>query len=229
MRKAPWFASEQYSDLLTNNYKNFFSKFTNKINVKLQDSENWYSSHVSPVDNFFNFYYLNSNGLNFKDVRWVSLNALEQKFNKMFSTSSTQQRIIANWRQLKFSREAWRCKLLAARHQNTLYRRFVGEEGYVWSIERNAKDLLPGWAMVTPFSARTRHTAIGKTDIGLMGVFLAINASIVSSANFLVTFRYLSTLNNRKMSAAGERAELQPMWAWRAVGRAFESSKVRKL
>ena len=202
MRKAPWFASEQYADLLTNNYKNFFSKFTNKINLKLQDSENWYSSHVSPVDNFFNFYYLNSNGLNFKDVRWVSLNALEQKFNKMFSTSSTQQRIIANWRQLKFSREAWRCKLLAARHQNTLYRRFVGEEGYVWSIERNAKDLLPGWAMVTPFSARTRHTAIGKTDIGLMGVFLAINASIVSSANFLVTFRYLSTLNNRKMRDA---------------------------
>jgi heme/copper-type cytochrome/quinol oxidase subunit 1 len=202
MRKAPWFASEQYADLLTNNYKNFFSKFTNKINLKLQDSENWYSSHVSPVDNFFNFYYLNSNNVNFKDVRWVSLNALEQKFNKMFSTTSTQQRIIANWRQLKFSREAWRCKLLAARHQNTLYRRFVGEEGYVWSIERNAKDLLPGWAMVTPFSARTRHTAIGKTDIGLMGVFLAINASIVSSANFLVTFRYLSTLNNRKMRDA---------------------------
>ena len=40
MRKAPWFASEQYADLLTNNYKNFFSKFTNKINLKLQDSEN---------------------------------------------------------------------------------------------------------------------------------------------------------------------------------------------
>lgn len=202
MRKAPWFASEQYADLLASNYKNFYSKFTNKINLKLHDSENWYSSHVAPVDNFFNFYYLNSNNLNFKDVRWVSLNALEQKFNKMFATSSTQQRIIANWRQLKFSREAWRCKLLAARHQNTLYRRFVGEEGYVWSIERNAKDLLPGWAMVTPFSARTRHTAIGKTDIGLMGVFLAINASIVSSANFLVTFRYLSTLNNRKMRDA---------------------------
>ena len=32
--------------------------------------------------------------------------------------------------------------------------------------------------MVTPFSARTRFTAIGKVDLGLMGVFLAINASI---------------------------------------------------
>jgi len=69
MRKAPWFASEQYSDLLSANYKNFFSKFTNKINLKLQDSENWYSSHIAPVDNFFNFYYLNSTNLNLKDVR----------------------------------------------------------------------------------------------------------------------------------------------------------------
>jgi len=72
----------------------------------------------------------------------------------------------------------------------------------MYSVERNAKDLLPGWAMVTPFSARTRFTAVGKTDIGLMGVWIAINASIVSSANFLVTYKYLSTLNNRKMRDA---------------------------
>jgi heme/copper-type cytochrome/quinol oxidase subunit 1 len=89
-----------------------------------------------------------------------------------------------------------------SRHQNTLYRRFISEENLIYSIERNTKDLLPGWAMVTPFSARTRHTAVGKTDVGLMGVFLALNASIVSSANFLVTYRYLSTLNNRKMRDA---------------------------
>jgi heme/copper-type cytochrome/quinol oxidase subunit 1 len=120
----------------------------------------------------------------------------------MFTSSSTQQRILANWRQLKFTREAWRCKLLVARHQNTLYRRFTSEESLVYSIERNAKDLLPGWAMITPFSSRTRFTAIGRIDVGLMGVFFAINASIVSSANFLVTYRYLSTLNNRKMRDA---------------------------
>lgn len=56
--------------------------------------------------------------------------------------------------------------------------------------------------MITPFSSRTRFTTIGRIDIGLMGVYLAINASIVSSANFLVTYRYLSTLNNRKMRDA---------------------------
>lgn len=56
--------------------------------------------------------------------------------------------------------------------------------------------------MITPFSARTRYTAIGKTDIGLMGVLIVLNASIISSVNFLVTYRYLSTLNNRKMRDA---------------------------
>ena len=113
-----------------------------------------------------------------------------------------QQRIYANWRQLKFTREAWRCKLLSARHQKTLFRRYINEDGVFWSIERNAKDLLPGWAMITPFSSRTRFTAIGKVDIGLMGILLVLNSSIISGANFLVTYRYLSTLNNRKMRDA---------------------------
>jgi heme/copper-type cytochrome/quinol oxidase subunit 1 len=56
--------------------------------------------------------------------------------------------------------------------------------------------------MITPFSSRTRFTAVGKTDIGLMGVFLVLNSSIISAANFIVTYRYLSTLNNRKMRDA---------------------------
>ena len=56
--------------------------------------------------------------------------------------------------------------------------------------------------MITPFSARTRFTAIGKVDLGLMGVFLVLNSSIVASSNLLITYRYLSTLNNRKMRDA---------------------------
>jgi len=202
IRKAPWFFSDKFTELLKNNLNNFNMKFTTQMNLKLATVDNWYSSHVNPVDNNLNLFYLLKKNEGFVNLRWVALNSLDQKFYKMFESSSTQQRILANWRQLKFTREAWRCKLLAARHQNTLYRRFSGEEGLIYSIERNAKDLLPGWAMVTPFSARTRFTAIGKTDIGLMGVFIAINASIVSSANFLVTYRYLSTLNNRKMRDA---------------------------
>jgi hypothetical protein len=202
IRKAPWFFSDQFTDLLKTNYNSFYTKFTNKLNLKLSDVDNWYSSHVNPTDSYFNLFFFFKKNEGFVNLRWVSINSLDQKFYKMFNSSSTQQRILANWRNLKFSREAWRCKLLVSRHQNTLYRRFFSEENLVYSIERNTKDLLPGWAMVTPFSARTRFTAVGKTDIGLMGVFLALNASIVSSANFLVTYRYLSTLNNRKMRDA---------------------------
>lgn len=177
----------------------------------------YHSTNANPTSAFYNFFFsldrrttLSSdqhevlekivplNG----EIRWVAANAMTQKFYKMFATTSMQQRIYSNWRQLKFTREAWRCKLLAARHQNTLYRRYLNEDSVVWAVERNAKDVLPGWAMITPFSARTRFTAIGKVDIGLMGVFLVLNSSIVSSANFLVTYRYLSTLNNRKMRDA---------------------------
>ena len=202
IRKAPWFYSDQYNDLIKNAFNNYNSHFVSKLTLQLAEVDNWYSAHVTPMDNFFNIFSLLENNNGFMNSRWVSLPSLNQKFAKMFSSTSTQQRVLANWRDLKFTREAWRCKLLAARHQNTLYRRFTGEEGLVWSIERNAKDLLPGWAMITPFSARTRFTAIGKTDIGLMGVLIVLNASIVSSANFLVTYRYLSTPNNRKMRDA---------------------------
>ena len=56
--------------------------------------------------------------------------------------------------------------------------------------------------MITPFSSRLRYTNVGKVDIGLMGVLLVLNSSIISGANFLLTYRYLSTLNNRKMRDA---------------------------
>jgi hypothetical protein len=40
IKKAPWFTSEQYSELLIANYKSYFSKFTDRINLKLQDVDN---------------------------------------------------------------------------------------------------------------------------------------------------------------------------------------------
>jgi len=202
IRKPSWVFSDQYVELLKNSYRGYFSTFTGKYNLRLFGVEGWYSAHVNPLNSTFNHYYLLSTNVAYANTRWLSLVGFDQKFYRMFTSSSTQQRILANWSQLKFTREAWRCKLLSARHQNTLYRRFSSEESLVYSIERNAKDLLPGWAMITPFSSRVRYTAIGRIDVGLMGVFLAINASIVSSANFLVTYRYISTLNNRKMRDA---------------------------
>ena len=217
IRKSSWYTSEDFTRLLQSNVASHLLYFTSefKNNPSLTQLANLNSdldstfqlnapasTNVSFTGGFYNFFILSSSSNSYLNSRWVSVNALDQKYYRMFATASMQQRIHANWRQLKFTREAWRCKLLAARHQNTLYKRYLSEDSVVWAVERNAKDVLPGWAMITPFSARARFTAIGKVDLGLMGVFLVLNSSIVSSANFLVTYRYLSTLNNRKMRDA---------------------------
>jgi sulfite reductase alpha subunit-like flavoprotein len=82
VRKSSWIFSDQYQELLKNNYSNYFSNFTSQINLKLSDVDNWYSSHISPMDNYFNFYYT-MNSLNFyKDSRWMSFNSMDQKFTK---------------------------------------------------------------------------------------------------------------------------------------------------
>lgn len=198
LRKPAWFFSDTFKETFDLVFQNYSSLY-----VDIIDSEMFHSRSTSaPTNGFLNFFYTLSDSTNFMNQRWLSVSSLDQKFYRMYSASSLQQRIYGNWRQLKFTREAWRCRLLSARHQKTLYRRYVIEDDLFWAVERNAKDVLPGWAMITPFSARTRFTAIGKVDIGLMGVFLVLNSSIVSSANFLVTYRYLSTLNNRKMRDA---------------------------
>jgi len=198
IRKSSWFFSSTFLELFNSNLSNYLNFFSSKTN----ETPEHFTSYVNSTDGFYNFFHILSTQTKFINNRWLSINSMDQKFYRMFTTSSMQQRIYSNWRQLKFTREAWRCKLLAARHQKTMYRRYINEDSIFWAIERNAKDVLPGWAMITPFSARTRFTAVGKVDIGLMGVFLVLNSSIVSSANFLVTYRYLSTLNNRKMRDA---------------------------
>lgn len=198
---TPWFYSDKYIDLLNANVENFFEA-ANSHNNQLLEAKVWTPYVFCASDGFYNFFFELSGNSIFLNAQYLSSTNFQQKFYKMFHTNSIQQRILGNWRQLKFTREAWRCKLLSARHQKTLFRRFAHEDGVFWSIERNAKDLLPGWAMITPFSSRTRFTAVGKTDIGLMGVLLVLNSSIISAANFLVTYRYLSTLNNRKMRDA---------------------------
>lgn len=201
VRRAPWFCSPTFYDLWKENFGNYMHRIIHTEDFPITELRSRPTS-IANNASFYNFFYLLSNSNGFINNRFLSLNSLDQKFYRMFMSSTMQQRIYTNWRNLKYSREAWRCRLLASRHQKTLYRRFAKEESLVWSVEKNAKDVLPGWAMITPFSARTRYTAIGKVDLGLMGVFLVLNSSLVSSANFLVTYRYLSTLNNRKMRDA---------------------------
>jgi heme/copper-type cytochrome/quinol oxidase subunit 1 len=197
LRQSPWFLSSSYFEAIMD----YFNMHTIDVSANISANPKPLSK-INSLDAFTNFFYVLSADNSFLNKRWLAVNVVDQKLYKFYQTSSLQQRIYGNWRQLKFTREAWRCKLLMSRHQKTLFKRYVNEDGVFWSIERNAKDLLPGWAMITPFSSRTRFTAIGKTDIGLMGVLLVLNSSIISAANFIVTYRYLSTLNNRKMRDA---------------------------
>jgi heme/copper-type cytochrome/quinol oxidase subunit 1 len=202
LKPTPWFFSNNAKDLFVLNFTDFFENFSNKLSDNNIELRKFSLNKFAPTNSFYNFFASFIDNKSYVNNNWINLENLNFKFSKMFNSNSMQQRIYSNWRQLKFTREAWRCKLLTARHQKTLYRRYLNEDGVFWSIERNAKDLIPGWAMITPFSSRTRFTAIGKTDIGLLAVLLVLNSSIVSAANFLVTYRYLSTLNNRKMRDA---------------------------
>jgi len=200
-------------------FYNFMSKLYSQfpVNRKLWDNEfhtvrenslqNRYPSELGAMDDHLRWEYVDGWHAEYLkhsvvSMRWVAVSAVQRKFHNMFITQSYQQRISSNWRELQFTREAWRCRLLATRNQKSLYKRWGTNKDRVVLVDRLATDLLPGWAMITPFSARTKYTAIGKVDLGLMGVFLVLNSSIVSSANFLVTYRYLSTLNNRKMRDA---------------------------
>ena len=203
LRTAPWFLSVNSYDALSSNFTNFFQTAVNWNWKSGYNTYSWTENRLLNSHAFYHFFLiLNKDTNKFNNMRWTSFDTLNQKFVKMFATSSMQQRVYSNWRQLKFTREAWRCKLLSARHQKNLFRRYVHENGVFWSIEKNARDLLPGWAMITPFSSRTRFTAIGKVDIGVSAIILVLISSIISGVNFLVTYRYLSTLNNRKMRDA---------------------------
>jgi hypothetical protein len=40
IRKAPWFFSDQFNELLQNNYHSFLKKFTSQSNLTLADVDN---------------------------------------------------------------------------------------------------------------------------------------------------------------------------------------------
>jgi len=201
-RKSSWFFLDSVNSKLLDDYKSLQTSITslNPTNVIFKKDKK-YTSHLD----IFNFYNIFSSKLNnnfLVNTRWVSNNYLDSKFSKLFFSQNKQTLALNNWKNLKLQREGWRCRMLLARNQNSLYRRYVDENDLILVVEKNAKDLLPGWAMITPFSSRTRYTLIGKTDIGICVVMVTLLASMVSCSNFLITYRYLSTLNNRKMRDA---------------------------
>lgn len=60
--------------------------------------------------------------------------------------------------------------------------------------------LIPGWAFITPYTSRLRHTSVGKVDVALIVVLVAAVGSVFSAVNYVVTHRYLGapSFKNRK-------------------------------
>jgi len=125
IRKSAWFFSKSFLELFNEN----FQKYLFLVQKPTLGVGSKHSATIQPTYSTFTIFSNITDSASFINTRHQSLASLDQKFAKMFLTSSLQQRIFANWRQLKFSREAWRCKLLASRHQKTLYKRYSDEDG----------------------------------------------------------------------------------------------------
>jgi hypothetical protein len=69
IRKPSWVFSDQYLELLNENYNSYFTNFTGKINIKLSGSEGWYSVHINPTYNAFNFYYIINKNMDYTNTR----------------------------------------------------------------------------------------------------------------------------------------------------------------
>lgn len=197
-KKSFWFNSTTISNII-NNKLLLNENLLNNINKNINNIR---FNYLESGFDFFFFYVSQKNILNFDILiqnKWLSNIYLDNSFINIFLNRNKQLFVWNNWKNLKLQREGWRCRLLVARNQHSLYKKYINGSDILWVVEKNAKDLIPGWAMITPFSARPKFTLIGKTDIGLWVVVFTLLSSIISCSNFLITYRYLSTLNNRKM------------------------------
>lgn len=197
--KSLWINSNFINSQIINNFNYYIKNHSSLYNKLVKENK---------IESIFDFYFFITLFYNFNNSllllqsKWLSFNYFDLSFINIFINKNKQLFIWNNWKNLKISREGWRCRMLTARNQHSLFKKMTKESELLWVVEKNAKDLIPGWAMITPFSSRTRYTLIGKIDIGLWVVVFTLLSSIISCSNFLITYRFLSTLNNRKMRDA---------------------------
>lgn len=63
-----------------------------------------------------------------------------------------------------------------------------------------SNQLIPGWALVTPYSSKIKFSALGKIDISLIVIFSAGIGSVFSSVNYVITYRCLgaNSISNKR-------------------------------
>jgi hypothetical protein len=96
VRRAAWYFSPTFNDLLKENFGNYMIKVAHRSNftatpVKARPN------NIAHNASFYNFFYILKTSNNFINIRWLSVNSLDQKFYRMFMSSTMQQRIYTNW------------------------------------------------------------------------------------------------------------------------------------
>ena len=195
-----------YDCLISNNtvymYK-YNIRLYNDIILNVFDQHTLYNPNVLTYPNWisssFNLYLYNNFFINQYKLSYI--------FKNNFINITQHQHIFARWKNLRFQREFWRCRSLISKNIVNNYKyhtewSFLFDLNNKYSVLSDSADVLPGWAFVTPFSARTKYTKPGKTDVALFAVAISSFGSFIGSLNFLITYRYLSTLNNKKMRDA---------------------------
>lgn len=95
-RRPSWYFSEKYDELASGQFVKFVSNFTGRERIKLSNANDWYVFHITPLDAITNFYYVLLSSSEYNSLRWQAFSSLNQKFSKMFLSSTTQQRVLAN-------------------------------------------------------------------------------------------------------------------------------------
>lgn len=94
--KPAWLFSPDFSQKLSTSFRAYSANFSTTARPIAISATHWHTSTVAPMYNYFNTINLLSPSSGFVNLRWVALNSLNQKFNRMFASSTTQQRVLAN-------------------------------------------------------------------------------------------------------------------------------------
>lgn len=176
--------------------KSKFSLFNyNNINIDGVTVKNLFSNYNNlKLKNYLN---LLDNNLNFSNK--ISLKNLKLYIDIYVKTLINVDYFL-DWRELRLERDIWRSVddlSIARRHWNLrkkYFSNFYEPETLISKVSIWLPNhLIPGWAFVTPYSSRLRHTALGKVDIALIVVFAASLGSVFSSVNYVITYRYIGS------------------------------------
>lgn len=92
VRRSAWFFSDSFIEIFEKSFPAYKEIYMSNIN----ETTNKNNVDPAPTNNFYNFFYILSDSQNLINRRWVAVSAMDQKFYKMFTTSSMQQRIYSN-------------------------------------------------------------------------------------------------------------------------------------